>query len=42
MCANEAAIRLYRRRGLIPGELILYRIGDALSDVTTRPTEPSD
>jgi ribosomal protein S18 acetylase RimI-like enzyme len=27
MCANEAAIRLYRRRGLIPGELILYRIG---------------
>ena len=31
MCANEAAIRLYRRRGLIPGELILYRIGGARS-----------
>lgn len=27
MCTNEAAIRLYRRRGLIPAELILYRIG---------------
>ena len=23
---NEATIRLYRRRGLIPGELIMYRI----------------
>ena len=32
MCANEAAIRLYRRRGLIPGELILYRIGHALNE----------
>jgi ribosomal protein S18 acetylase RimI-like enzyme len=31
MCTNEAAIRLYRRRGLVPGELILYRIGDALA-----------
>ena len=27
MARNEAAIRLYRRRGLVPGELILYRIG---------------
>jgi ribosomal protein S18 acetylase RimI-like enzyme len=27
MAQNEAAIRLYRRRGLIPGELIMYRIG---------------
>ena len=27
MGQNEAAIRLYRRRGLIPGELIMYRIG---------------
>jgi ribosomal protein S18 acetylase RimI-like enzyme len=27
MTQNEAAIRLYRRRGLIPGELIMYRIG---------------
>jgi ribosomal protein S18 acetylase RimI-like enzyme len=26
MCGNEAAIRLYRRRGFVPGELILYRI----------------
>jgi ribosomal protein S18 acetylase RimI-like enzyme len=25
MSANEAAIRLYRRRGLVPAELILYR-----------------
>ena len=33
MCANEAAIRLYRRRGFIPGELILYRIGDEPSDL---------
>ena len=35
MCANEAAIRLYRRRGLIPGELILYRIGFAQLGLTT-------
>jgi len=28
MANNEAAVRLYRRRGFIPGELILYRIGD--------------
>lgn len=34
MCANEAAIRLYRRRGLIPGELILYRIDAAAADLT--------
>ena len=27
MVHNEAAIRLYQRRGLVPGELILYRIG---------------
>lgn len=27
MAQNEAATRLQRRRGLIPGELILYRIG---------------
>jgi GNAT superfamily N-acetyltransferase len=27
MPQNEPAIRLYRRRGLIPGELIMYRIG---------------
>jgi ribosomal protein S18 acetylase RimI-like enzyme len=27
MAQNEAAIRLCRRRGLIPGELIMYRIG---------------
>ena len=37
MCANEAAIRLYRRRGLIPGELILYRIGRAPPDDTAQP-----
>jgi ribosomal protein S18 acetylase RimI-like enzyme len=27
MAQNEAAIRLYRRRGLVPGELMMYRIG---------------
>ncbi len=27
MARNEAAIRLYRRRGLVPGELMMYRIG---------------
>ncbi len=27
MADNEAAIRLYRRRGLVPGELVLYRLG---------------
>jgi ribosomal protein S18 acetylase RimI-like enzyme len=26
MTANDAAIRLYRRRGLVPGELVLYRL----------------
>jgi ribosomal protein S18 acetylase RimI-like enzyme len=35
MGQNEAAIRLYRRRGLVPGELIMYRIGDLV-------TSPSD
>jgi ribosomal protein S18 acetylase RimI-like enzyme len=35
MCANEAAIRLYRRRGFIAGELILYRIGGEPSNVVT-------
>lgn len=29
MADNEAAIRLYRRRGLVPGELVMYRIGSA-------------
>ena len=33
MCANEGAIRLYRRRGLVPGELILYRIGPEPPDL---------
>lgn len=27
MAQNDAATRLYRRRGLVPGELIMYRIG---------------
>jgi ribosomal protein S18 acetylase RimI-like enzyme len=36
MCANEAAIRLDRRRGFVPGELILYRIGVGPSDVVTQ------
>ncbi|MGH2843136.1 MAG: GNAT family N-acetyltransferase [Solirubrobacteraceae bacterium] len=38
MCANAAAIRLYRRRGLVPAELIMYRIGE--SDVAIEPTVP--
>lgn len=29
MADNEAAIRLYQRRGMVPGELILYRLGTA-------------
>ena len=29
MASNEAAIRLYRRRGLQPGELIMYRVRSA-------------
>ena len=28
MAGNDAAIRLYRRRGLVPGELVMYRLGD--------------
>lgn len=32
MSENEAAIRLYRRRGLIPGEVIMYRMGSGSSD----------
>ena len=35
MAQNEAAIRLYRRRGLTPGELIMYRIGPQ-PDAATR------
>ena len=31
MAQNEPAIRLYRRRGLVPGELIMYRIGSSSS-----------
>lgn len=27
MAHNDAAIRFYRRRGLVPGELIMYRVG---------------
>jgi ribosomal protein S18 acetylase RimI-like enzyme len=30
MAQNDAAIRLYRRRGLVPGELTMYRIGAAV------------
>jgi ribosomal protein S18 acetylase RimI-like enzyme len=32
MPQNEAAIRLYRRRALIPGELIMYRISRSSPD----------
>jgi ribosomal protein S18 acetylase RimI-like enzyme len=31
MAQNDAAIRLYRRRGLVPGELLMYRIGSAIA-----------
>jgi ribosomal protein S18 acetylase RimI-like enzyme len=31
MAQNDAAIRLYRRRGLVPGELIMYRIGGRIA-----------
>jgi ribosomal protein S18 acetylase RimI-like enzyme len=31
MAQNDAAIRLYRRRGLVPGELIMYRIGGGIA-----------
>lgn len=37
MACNEAAIRLYRRRGLVAGELVMYRIGDG---VATRARDP--
>jgi ribosomal protein S18 acetylase RimI-like enzyme len=39
MPQNEAAIRLYRRRGLIPGELIMYRIGASSSDAAVAKRE---
>lgn len=31
MAQNDAAIRLYGRRGLVPGELIMYRIGGGIA-----------
>jgi len=31
MAQNDAAIRLYRRRGLVPGELVMYRIGGGMA-----------
>lgn len=39
MACNEAAIRLYRRRGLVAGELVMYRIGDG--DAGTGPSPGS-
>jgi ribosomal protein S18 acetylase RimI-like enzyme len=36
MADNEAAIRLYRRPGLIPGELIMYRIGSGAANAAGR------
>jgi ribosomal protein S18 acetylase RimI-like enzyme len=35
MARNDAAIRLYRRRGLVPGELIMYRIGGGMASPPT-------
>ena len=34
--SNDAAIRLYRRRGLSPGELIMYRIGGGVASPPNR------
>lgn len=31
MIGNDAALRLYRRRGLVPAELVMYRIGETLT-----------
>jgi hypothetical protein len=36
MAQNDAAIRLYRRRGLLPGELIMYRLGGGISSPPDR------
>jgi ribosomal protein S18 acetylase RimI-like enzyme len=36
MAQNDAAIRLYRRRGLVPGELIMYRIGGRIASPSNR------
>jgi ribosomal protein S18 acetylase RimI-like enzyme len=36
MAQNEAAIRLYRRRGLVPGELIMYRVGGGMASPLNR------
>jgi ribosomal protein S18 acetylase RimI-like enzyme len=41
MCANEAAIRLYRRRGFVPGEIVPYRIGGEPSDLVTKQSGTS-
>jgi GNAT superfamily N-acetyltransferase len=32
LAGNDGAIRLYQRRGLVPGEVVLYRITGARSD----------
>lgn len=37
MACNEAAIRLYRRRGLLAGELVMYRAGGGSDTGTTTP-----
>jgi len=37
MACNEAAIRLYRRRGLLTGELVMYRVGGSADTGTTTP-----
>ena len=34
MAQNDAAIRLYRHRGLVPGELIMYRIGGEMASAS--------
>ena len=36
MAQNDAAIRLYRRRGLVAGELTMYRIGGGAASPPNR------
>ena len=40
MAHNDAAVRLYRRHGLVPGELIMYRIGGGLATPPGQPPGP--
>lgn len=41
MAQNDAAIRFYQRRGLVPGELIMYRLGGG-RHAPDQGAEPAD